>query len=142
MCYWIINFYQLRPVKRKQISAIVADRLNLSGDTVDEIMSSYYKHILKMLVEMEHTRIYVNKLGTFVVNRKKLIEKHKMYTQALEKLEKIEEPNFQEYKNISNLKNELQLFEKILANFNEENEKRLQKEEEKRNYKKQKNELN
>jgi nucleoid DNA-binding protein len=132
----------LRPVKRKQISAIVADRLNLSGDTVDEIMSSYYKHILKMLVEMEHTRIYVNKLGTFVVNRKKLIEKHKMYTQALEKLEKIEEPNFQEYKNISNLKNELQLFEKILANFNEENEKRLQKEEEKRNYKKQKNELN
>ncbi len=132
----------MRPVKRKQISAIVADRLNLSGDTVDEIMSSYYKHILKMLVEMEHTRIYVNKLGTFVVNRKKLIEKHKMYTQALEKLEKIEEPNFQEYKNISNLKNELQLFEKILANFNEENEKRLQKEEEKRNYKKQKNELN
>lgn len=91
---------------------------------------------------MEHNRIYVNKLGTFVVNRKRLIEKHKMYTQALEKLEKIEEPNFQEYKNISNLKTELQLFEKILANFNKENERRLQKEEEKRNYKKTKDELN
>ena len=95
-----------------------------------------------MLVDMDHTRICVNKLGKFVVNRKKLIEKHKMYKQALEKLEKIEEPNFQEYKSISNLKNEIQLFEKILATFNEENERRLLKEEEKINYKKTKDELN
>lgn len=132
----------MRPIKRKQVSAIVADKLNLSADTVDEIVSCYYKHIHRMMTNIEHNRICVNKLGTFVINRKKLIEKHKMYTQALEKLEKIEEPNFQEYRSISNIKSEIQLFEKILANFKEENDRKLSKEEEKINYKKQKNELN
>ena len=67
----------MRPIKRKQISAIVADKLNLSADTVDEIVSCYYKHIRTMMINMDHTRICVNKLGTFVVNQKRLIEKHK-----------------------------------------------------------------
>lgn len=138
MYCWIINFYQLRPIKRKQISAIVADKLNLSADTVDEIVSCYYKHIRTMMINMDHTRICVNKLGTFVVNQKRLIAKHKAYVQVLEKFEKIEDPDFQEYKSITNLRSEIQLFEKILANFKKENDRKLLKEEEKINYKKQK----
>lgn len=132
----------MRPIKRKQVSAIVADKLNLSADTVDEIVSCYYKHVRSMMINMKHTRICVNKLGTFVINHKKLIEKHKAYVQVLEKFEKIEDPDFQEYKSITNLRSEIQLFEKILANFKEENDRKLLKEEEKINYKKQKNELN
>lgn len=131
----------MRAIKRKQVSAIVADRLNISADTVDEIVSCYYKHVYHKLRNLEFYRIGVDKLGTFVVNKKRLIEKHKMYQQALEKLEKIEEPNFQEYRSISNLKSEMQLYEKILLNFKEENDKKLLKEEEKNNYKNNKNEL-
>lgn len=132
----------MRPIKRKQISTIVADKLNLSADTVDEIISCYYKHVRTMMINMDHARICVNKLGTFVVNQKRLIEKHKAYVQVLEKFEKIEDPDFQEYKSITNLRSEIQLFEKILANFKKENDRKLSKEEEKINYKKQKNELN
>jgi nucleoid DNA-binding protein len=125
----------LRPLKRKQISAIVAEKLQLSAETVDEIASCYFKIIQKKLTTLETCRITVDKLGTFTIKRKKLEEKRRFYEIALSRLEEIENPDMRDYKSILKLKKDIQEFDKLLEDFAKLDEKFKLKEEEKINYK-------
>ncbi len=125
----------MRPLKRKQISAIVAEKLQLSAETVDEIASCYFKIIQKKLTTLETCRITVDKLGTFTIKRKKLEEKRRFYEIALSRLEEIENPDMRDYKSILKLKKDIQEFDKLLEDFAKLDEKFKLKEEEKINYK-------
>lgn len=125
----------MRPLKRKQISAIVAEKLGLSAETVDEIASCYFKIIQKKLTTLETCRIGVDKLGTFTIKRKKLEDKRRFYDIALSRLEEIENPDMKDYRSILKLKKDIQEFDKLLEEFSKEDERFKLKEEEKINYK-------
>lgn len=132
----------MRPVKRKQISSIVAERLGLSAETVDEMASCYFKIVQKKLSNLEDMRIVVDKLGTFTLKRKKLEEKRLHYGMALAKFEAIENPDMIVYKNILRIKRDIESYDKAIALFKEDDERLELKKEEKINYKTKNNESN
>lgn len=129
----------MRPIKRKQVSAIVAEKLNLSSDTVDEIVSCYYKIVQKKLSTLEHERIVVNRLGTFYIKRNKLEEKLDIYSKSLAKYEAIEEPNMTQYNSLITLRADVANFKAMLAKLDGITEKQKIKQEEKLTYKNNKN---
>ena len=51
--------------KRKHIVEKTAKELNMSADDIDDIVYSYYNHVLKLINSLEHTRIYVNNVCIF-----------------------------------------------------------------------------
>lgn len=51
--------------KRKYLVEKTAKELNMSADDIDDIVYSYYNHVLKLINSLEHTRIYVNNVCTF-----------------------------------------------------------------------------
>lgn len=125
----------MRPIKRKQISEKVAERLNLSTETVDEIISCYYNIVQKKLSHLEYHSITVDSLGTFFIKRAKLEEKLSIYKKSLAKFEKIIEPNMSEFKSIRELKASIKEFEATLEELDKVDAKKLQKQEEKLTYK-------
>lgn len=130
----------MRPIKRKQISEIVAERLNLSAETVDEVISCYYKAVQKQLSSLQDVRVRVNNLGTFYIKRKKLEEKLQKYTDALAKFEAKEEPTLSDYKSMVDIRAEIAKFNHALEQLDQEDVKKKLKEEEKEIYKLNKNE--
>jgi nucleoid DNA-binding protein len=132
----------LRPIKRKQISEIVAERLSLSAETVDEIISCYYKAVQKQLSSLQDVRVRVNSLGTFYIKRKKLEEKLQKYTDALAKFEANPEPGLSDYKSMVDIRADIATFNNALKQLDLEDVKKLAKEEEKQIYKLNKNESN
>lgn len=130
----------MRPIKRKQLSEKVAQRLNLSAETVDEIVLCYFNAVQKKLSGLVHHQITVDGLGTFYIKRSKLEEKLRIYQQALNKYESIEQPTLSEYASLVSLKNDVEKFQKTLDDLNSLNEKKKKKEEEKQIYKTNKHE--
>lgn len=51
--------------KRKYLVEKTAKELNMSADDIDDIVYSYYNHVLKLINSLEHTRIYVNNVCIF-----------------------------------------------------------------------------
>jgi hypothetical protein len=125
----------LRPVKRKQISEKVAEKLNLSVDTVDEIISCYYNSVQRQLSNLAYPQISVGFLGTFFIKRNKLENKLMIYEKALAKLEDIIEPNLSQFKSIKELKDDIKKFKNMIEVLDEMDGKKITKNEEKQNYK-------
>ena len=140
MFCWTINFLHLRPIKRKQLSEKVAERLNLSSETVDEIIQCYYNAVQKKLSGLSHSQITLDGLGTFYVKRSKLEEKLNIYQQALKKFEDIKEPTLSEYASLKALKDDVNMFENMVNELDLLNEKKKNKQEEKTLYKNSKHE--
>ena len=90
----------MRPIKRKQLSEKVAERLNLSAETVDEIIQCYYSSVQKKLSGLAGSQISLDGLGTFYIKRSKLEEKLRIYKLALKKYEDIKQPTLREYTSI------------------------------------------
>ncbi len=125
----------MRPVKRKQISEKVAEKLNLSVDTVDEIISCYYNSVQRQLSNLAYPQISVGFLGTFFIKRNKLENKLMIYEKALAKLEDIIEPNLSQFKSIKELKDDIKKFKNMIEVLDEMDGKKITKNEEKQNYK-------
>lgn len=125
----------MRPVKRKQISEKVAEKLNLSVDTVDEIISCYYNSVQRQLSNLAYPQISVGFLGTFFIKRNKLENKLMIYEKALAKLEDIVEPNLSQFKSIKELKDDIKKFKTMIEVLDEMDGKKITKNEEKQNYK-------
>lgn len=140
MFCWTINFLHLRPIKRKQLSEKVAERLNLSSETVDEIIQCYYNAIQKKLSKLVHPQLTLDGLGTFYIKRSKLEEKLGIYQKALKKYEDIEEPTLSEYASLKSLKNDVDMFQNTLNKLDLLDQKKKDKEEEKKLYKTNKHE--
>lgn len=130
----------MRPIKRKQLSEKVAQRLNLSAETVDEIVLCYFNAVQKKLSGLVHHQISLDGLGTFYIKRSKLEDKLRIYHQALVKYENIKQPTLSEYASLVSLRDDVEKFQKTLDELNNLNEKKKQKEEEKQIYKSSKHE--
>lgn len=125
----------MRPVKRKQISEKVAERLNLSVETVDEIVSCYYNSVQRQLSNLKYPQISVGYFGTFFIKRNKLENKLMIYEKALAKLETVIEPNLSQFKSIKELKDDIKNFKNMIEMLNEMDGKKITKNEEKQIYK-------
>lgn len=132
----------MRPIKRKQISEKISERLSISAETVDEIISCYYTAVQRKLSRLEHPQITVDSLGTFYIKRSKLEKKLDIYQKALAKYESIEEPNIREYTSIKDLKANIEMFKNMLDELIKLDDKKHLKEEEKETYKTNKDESN
>lgn len=77
----------MNPLKRKTIVEKTALDLNIPVQTIDEIVSFYYKTVQKKLSSAKHHSIVVPNLGTFVVKRKALEEKIKKNILFVQKIE-------------------------------------------------------
>jgi nucleoid DNA-binding protein len=132
----------LRPIKRKQISEKIADKLKLSSELVDEIMTCYFKAVQKKLSALDHTRIAVDGLGTFYVKQKKLEQKLTQYKEAVARYESKSNPNMSDYSSIRDMKFEIDKFEKIMSKMNYDVDRRKAKQQDKENYKNKNNESN
>ena len=130
----------MRPIKRKQLSEKVAERLNLSAETVDEIVLCYFNAVQKKLSGLIHPQITLDGLGTFYIKRSKLEEKLRIYEQSLKKFESIKQPTLSEYASLKSLKNDVSLFQGMLSELDLLNKKKAEKEEEKKLYKTNKHE--
>jgi nucleoid DNA-binding protein len=142
MYCWTINFWLLHPIKRKQISEKVANRLNLSVETVDEIVSCYYNTVQKQLSNLEHSNIRIENLGTFFIKRSNLEKKLLIYEKALAKFEAIKRPSLSEFKSIKELRDDVKKFKNALENLDEIDAKKLEKKELKKIYKSKRDESN
>jgi nucleoid DNA-binding protein len=128
----------LNPAKRKEISQKIAEKLNLSFEIVDEIITCYFKSIQKKMSNLEHSRLAIDGLGTFYVKKNRLLAKLENYKAALERTESIAEPDMSDFRYILGLRNELKLYEKSLDEITQEEQNKLKKQEEKENYKRNK----
>ena len=77
----------MNPLKRKPIVEQTAKDLDLPVQTVDEIISFYYKTVQRKLSFAKHHSVVVPNLGTFVVKRKALDEKIKKNILFVQKIE-------------------------------------------------------
>jgi len=132
----------LRPIKRKQLSEKVAERLNLSAETVDEIIQCYYSSVQKKLSGLAGSQISLDGLGTFYIKRSKLEEKLRIYKLALKKYEDIKQPTLREYTSLMSLRNDVDSYQRMLDELTTNDERKAQKEEEKKLYKTNKHESN
>ncbi len=128
----------MNPAKRKEISQKIAEKLNLSFEIVDEIITCYFKSIQKKMSNLEHSRLAIDGLGTFYVKKNRLLAKLENYKAALERTESIAEPDMSDFRYILGLRNELKLYEKSLDEITQEEQNKLKKQEEKENYKRNK----
>lgn len=128
----------MNPAKRKEISQKVAEKLNLSFEIVDEIITCYFKSIQKKMSNLEHSRLAVDGLGTFYVKKNRLLAKLENYKAALERTESIAEPDMSDFRYMLGLRNEIKLYEKALNEITQEEQNKLKKQEEKENYKRNK----
>lgn len=54
----------MKPTTRKEIVKKLSKELNISADDIDDIIYSYYNHVLDLVNSLEHTRIFIAGLGT------------------------------------------------------------------------------
>lgn len=142
MYCWTINSLLLRPIKRKQISEKVANRLNLSVETVDEIVACYFNAVQKQLSNLEHSNITIEYLGTFFIKRSNLEKKLMVYEKALAKFETIKRPSLSEFKSIKQLRDDVKKFKTAVKHLDEIDAKKLEKKELKKIYKTKRDESN
>ena len=123
----------MNPIKRKTIVEKTAQDLGLSVQTVDEIVSFYYKTVQKKLSAAEHQSIAVPNLGTFVVKRKALEEKIKKNIYFVQKIETNVDISVQTYELIiqkrKDIANYLQLLELMNLEQKRKQEVKLKKQE-------------
>ena len=61
-------------LKRKHIVEKVSKELNISAYDIDDIVYSYYNHVLKLVNDLEYTHIYINRLCTLDFRLKRTSE--------------------------------------------------------------------
>ncbi len=132
----------MRPIKRKQISEKVAEKLKLSAEIVDEVMSCYFRAVQKKLSALEHNRVSVDGLGTFFIKRRKLDQKLTKYKDALLRYETKSNPDMSDYSSIRDIKFEIEKFEKAISKMDCEADRKVSKQQDIQDYKTKNDESN
>ena len=65
----------MNPKRRKDISIKAAKELNIPVDHMDDIISTYYSYVTKVLTDGKHLHVRVLNLGTFNVMKAKVKDK-------------------------------------------------------------------
>lgn len=115
----------MNPIKRKQLTAETADKLGLSHEMVDDLISFYYDFVQKKLTTLNSPAILVPKLGTFVIKKKSLAEAIKKTDFFIKKLEAEDAISVKTYELILRKKQELKHYREIEALIQEEEDKKL-----------------
>lgn len=123
----------MNPIKRKTIVEKTAIDLDLPVQTIDEIVSFYYKILQKKLSAAKHHSIAVPNLGTFVIKRKALEEKIKKNILFVQKIETDIDISVQTYELIIQKRQDiagyLELLELMKSEQNRKQKVQLKKEE-------------
>jgi nucleoid DNA-binding protein len=125
----------LNPIKRRQLTKETAEKLNLSTEMVDDLVSCYYDFVQKKLTTLSHAAILVPKLGTFVIKKKSLAEAIKKTNYFILKLEAEEDISVKTYELILRKKAELKKLKEIQAFMQEEEDKKLLIKKQRQHYK-------
>jgi nucleoid DNA-binding protein len=128
----------MNPLKRKDVSKKLADKLKLPVELIDDVVSFYYKHVQNELSNLTHFNINVPYLGTFYIKKKNLIKKLDKYKGAIIRLEAhIQNEKFvsmRKYASVVDMKNQVVKYENLLQLIEQEEEKKKGKKQEKLDY--------
>jgi nucleoid DNA-binding protein len=75
----------LRPRKAKEFIPEVAQKTEMSEDTVSTVLSYYWQEVRKSMSALKHSRIHLTNLGDFVIKHWKMDDKIQMLEQFEEK---------------------------------------------------------
>lgn len=75
----------MRPRKAKEFIPEVAEKAQVSEDTVSTVLSYYWQEVRKSMSALKHSRIHLTNLGDFVIKHWKVDEKIQMLEQFEEK---------------------------------------------------------
>ena len=75
----------MRPRKAKEFIPEVAEKAQVSEDTVSTVLSYYWQEVRKSMSALKHSRIHLTNLGDFVIKHWKVNEKIEMLEQFEEK---------------------------------------------------------
>lgn len=114
----------MNPLKRKILVEKTAEQLSLPVQTVDEIVSFYYKTVQKTLSSAEHPSVNVPNLGTFVVKQKTLEEKIKKNILFVQKIETNEDISVSTYELIMQKRKDIAGYLHLLETINAEKKRK------------------
>ena len=80
---------QLNPKSYKDLFKEVASECKVHPDLVDDLIRFFYNEIRKELIKLEHTKILLPNLGTFVIRKGRLDRAIKRHKDMLGNMEKI-----------------------------------------------------
>lgn len=75
----------MRPRKAKEFIPEVAEKAEVSEDTVSTVLSYYWQEVRKSMSALKHSRIHLTNLGDFVIKHWKMDDKIQMLEQFEEK---------------------------------------------------------
>ncbi len=75
----------MRPRKAKEFIPEVAQKTEMSEDTVSTVLSYYWQEVRKSMSALKHSRIHLTNLGDFVIKHWKMDDKIQMLEQFEEK---------------------------------------------------------
>lgn len=108
----------MKPVKREDIVRKTAEKLGISEETVENVVSYYYKSLQKKMSSVEDMGIYVQCLGTFVLKKKRLQNKITGHEKLVN--ESIEDMSLVRYEIHMKRKENLEKMKKMLELMNEQ----------------------
>lgn len=114
----------MNPIKRKTLVEKTAEQLQLPVDTVDKIISFYYKSVQKKLSSAHHHSVFVPNLGTFVIKKKSLEEKIRKNVLFVQKIETDDDISVQTYELIIQKRKEIAEYMALLELMRSEQDRK------------------
>lgn len=109
----------------------------MPSNIVADVVNFYYKHVQKKLTSAEHLAVSVPNLGTFEIQKRRMISKMEKSKNYLAKTEG-DTASMAVFSNRIQFKKDIEKFEKLLGKLEEQDLEKQQVRIEKENYKKNK----
>jgi nucleoid DNA-binding protein len=122
----------LNPLKRKEISKITANSLELDHLMVDDVVAFFYRTVQKKLSSMEHHSVNVPNMGTFVLKKQRVQNKLDKYNAFLNKIDASESMTM--YETTVEVKSDIEKYNNILSVMNGEVQRKKEVEKLKEKY--------
>jgi nucleoid DNA-binding protein len=110
----------LNPIKKKVLIERTAEQLNLAPGLVSDVVGFFFKYVQNKLSNVEHVRVLVPNLGTFEVQKKRMVSKLEKSKNYLAKTENEESPSMSVFYNRTQFKKDVEKYEKLLEKIKEE----------------------
>lgn len=101
----------MKPKSHKVFKTDIAKEVGVHASVVDEFVSFYYSRVRSTLSNLEHSKVFIDGLGTFSIRKVKLekaIKKNKSYLGNLEK------NTYKGYNKTINIQKKISQLEEIL----------------------------
>lgn len=122
----------MNPLKRKEISKITAESLDLDHLLVDDVVAFFYRTVQKKLSSVEHHSVNVPNMGTFVLKKQRVQNKLDKYNAFLNKIDASE--SMAMYETTVDVKADIEKYNNILSVMNGEAERKKEVEKLKEKY--------